>query len=422
MSSENIEIIRQNSNGYDTFYPVNSADNVKDGSYTLLWNLQALANEYISLDGVYWEDITRSKLLSQADSFKSYILASEHPYICNCESFYCLFLVKNGNSVSSPATIQMYYSFDIGENWYKYAFSLPNEAESNTFYILGAEAILTATGYDIIFIGSCGLTSSYTVYTYRVRFPDHHISNVSPIATLFNDARPYYSDNTRLYKTYRGVYMIDSNGQLKYCSASYNANSNRTILYNNFSWTIVLNNLNTYGVPKYMLCDKIIDTIYIYLENGDFLFYAPYDLSQSTLIESPIDADIVDITYAFNRAFMFADDNSLYYYCYDNTNNFSLNKIELPDGHIWKYVFGNDYKLYIVDDNGIIAYIQSVDDEWHYSNQSKPSAIIQWQTLNSFDIQNAQFCANKKNDAIMAIFININNRASIVRTYCGNYK
>ena len=121
--------------------------------------------------------------------------------------------------------------------------------------------------------------------------------------------------------------------------------------------------------------------------------------------------------------------NRYLYYYYRNDNeddnyqtNFSLDKITLPSGHTWKYVFGNDYKLYIIDSNGVLAYIQSIDDEWHYANQSEPSAITQWQTLNSFDMQSAQFCASKKNDAVMGLFTDTNDEVSFARTYCGNYR
>ena len=464
MSSENIEIVRQNSNGYDTFYPVTNAQNVIDNNSTILENVQAMANGYISLDAVYWEDIAASKVFKQTELSKTKIYASEHPYICNCESFYCLFLIEDGASSSSPALIKMYYSFDVGETWTKYNFYLPSGTASNTFYILGAEAMLTSTGYDVVFIGSCGLTSSYPVYTYRIRFPDH--KGNSPLVNLFNDTKPYYSTNTRLYKTYRGIYMVDGYNQLKYCPAAYNANSNN-VLYDNFSWVVVLKNLDkgadyiiypeeladdadveailfegmldgyvdyilfdsvVRSKPLYMLCDKTIDTIYFYLENGNFLFYAPYNLSQSTLIENDLTLNVTNVVCAFNKAFMVSSDGYLYYY-YRNDNeddnyqtNFSLDKITLPSGHTWKYVFGNDYKLYIIDSNGVLAYIQSIDDEWHYANQSEPSAITQWQTLNSFDMQSAQFCASKKNDAVMGLFTDTNNEVSFARAYCGNYR
>lgn len=87
---------------------------------------------------------------------------------------------------------------------------------------------------------------------------------------------------------------------------------------------------------------------------------------KTTWARDSVNEFIVDINTVFNKVFCLGESN-LYYYT-ANGSSYTLSSLALPalsSGDVWKFIVGNDYRLYIISQNGIIYYRGIADNTWH---------------------------------------------------------
>lgn len=435
----NIDIKRkEDNNEYRSFYTDNIGTNIIstekiDAKYrgkNIIDTLNNIANQTIAPDAAYWQYIS---------PFEYHNVIGEILPIC-CNNFVAFVaLVRTGGDVVREYNV-IFYNTNAGRgrsnSWYHCDLHYECSSLVSPTHVACRATYL---GYDIIANG--GYNNLYT-------------SAKSDLARVI---LPYY-DNYSFYAKAKGMlYPMGATKSVKnvqslphgFLIICHNASSNgytcdiTTSLYTR-------QQLNLDDEPSWDNINVINEVRLRSDVSGTYIKDAVYDetlrkliyrnirgkLTAITLYNKPSsDAINIDLsgkalstkTTALHRVFCLYN-NYIYYFDYvdDHYHQCCVVQISLPDFNLdatWKYIFGNDYRLYLVSEEGDIAYLRDVHDDWHIANQSinnydeyfSLKSIVSNST-ESNKITQFRAATDKENTYIVAVI----NNETVIRTDVNN--
>lgn len=467
MSNYNIRINKKNENDYQDYDVVSTAENVtyyNDANTPNLLNIiQTYANSAIAPQAVYWEELTNNSYpygegyanLNYYFSEGGYNLANAQ--ICNDGQCYVIACPRD---IDNNHDMGFFISGDGGYRW-NYFSHVNNNASTQINVINNMQLALTAAGYKLVITGIDN--SNNSIHIYACFFST--VFNITPLQITFNlESVKLYDNsnivnidnNTKIYKSFLGFEVFKINqieGTQKYLAVSARDDYRFSSDFITFGFS---NNKSYVDTSSFELCEsvellnssEILYYIYDEMINKKVL-YNTFDIALSTydsttsLVQSAEYADdyneLLDVTKAFKRAislhktstnnfisFFIPKKNSFNQYCY-------ITK-ELPvlegENNYWRYIVGNDYRLYIISTQGDVIYTNRI--ELDYSGlgtadmnfvtaiQDEDDIPNNFHCLKSYaGFTNAQFCCGEDNDDIVGI-INDDNHYKIIHTHVGN--
>ena len=372
-------------------------DNTDYVESTALKTLQKIANTTISSNGAYWKDITY-KIISDADLFgNEYNVFADclDVKICCNKSFIFICVVLE---YAYKSYIVYYYSVDSGNSWHGY--KIENETSFSSPSIHDIACYNTYLGYRIE-IALEKTSSAQNVYTVIIshnndiyNYVKDNLNNIDGVVCIpygflimtLQDLSSYSLTNFYMYPyTYTN-----------------NQASNFTDWDANFS-SFSSDYRDIYTDACY---DKILNKLIIRAKDGKRLFLVnTNDMSTDStinVVDVSSSESITKLFTAFNRVFCVISDSSASKLAYiSNDVSHTVNIIDLPVVNSgWDFAFGNNYRLYIVNQDGEIIYLNSINGEWNVVDQSiQMNSDSTYKTLNFykyFSVQNSEFISDEE--------------------------
>lgn len=387
----NIDIKRKETDSYQSFYVDNDAfnivvdDDIINSRYrvtTALNTLQNIANRTIAPDAAYWQDIT--------NRLGFWFTHPEVEDIKCCDDF----IVISGYITSGQKALK--YSRDCGKSWNTIDDGgLDLQSASHSIFCLP-----TYLGYRIGYLQNTSNTRPYEnnselincVITYdgdEFALNKMHLFNteddaVSTIETPFGILLRFTNNSSSGYQhVYKKIEPFYNYEQLtKSESANWGANT---------TFNLVINSASS---DYYDIYDETLNRLIMYSQwddsNDVWTGFQLLQLTNSGTVNfgetiTNVDGTLLVCNNALRHSFFgFGETDSdvishIKYIkaTFDSSSvwsNYELEDVPLPNNTSnWIYMFGNDYRLYMISDTGDIAYLNSVDGEWRIANQSVQS-------------------------------------------------
>lgn len=417
MSNINIQIQQKDTNGYAPLYIENDAVNIggmnvdiRYNSANALTTLQGIANRTIAPDGAYWIDITNGVGLPNTLNGAK---------ICCCGDFIAMYYTSS----NLPDRHYFVYSNSRGNSWRRVQSSTPYDAS----------AILchpTYMGYRVEVVSS----PTETGVANQINFSHN----------LFNSHNGYrhLSDETLNIPGFKDIDMtvtpygflsglINYDGTIRHYYTemlSYLYNDDQINNIETANWDNCFTRCSDSGV-SFDKCYQVYDNkagglVTLCRENPDDLgnhynlrFYKTYQAYDEIVRLGTFgDAEFYTCANGLGTSF-FLTSNSLW-----NFDGNEFREYELPNTtSTWKYMFGNKYRLYLVSEEGDIAYLNDIDGEWRIADQSildSSAGLLTLKELTNSSITSFEAVTDDENMYIIAI---VNNSKLLYSPVC-NYQ
>ena len=405
---------------YNQYMPYNNATDV----------IQAVANEVISAEAVYWEEI----LLPNKPDDIDLSLAK----ICNEGQFFVIFCPYN---TENNHYMYSWNSTDGGYTWYQHSFS-NNNLNTQINEIKDVKVAKTALGYRVVLAGST-VNTNIIDNVYTVLFSYLNPTQISYCLMEYDNPFTVFHFNNLnnfLTKTPRGFFMLNYNFRLNryeiiYSSYIYNKSYAQNGLGSNATGTFMFEFYAYFDDDITMLFyDELLDRLLVYNSSDEIMqiTFKPYYFSTQSDFTNIV---INHACQSFQRCLFFNSnlsgqipikyvtfptqwDNSGYP-LFDSLSQFN------SESNTNQWIFGNKYRLYNIDKDGNVYYKRSIDGDWIESNQSSDTTNTNFIPLKSIIssafIQNAQFISTDDNSDIVGI-VEINNTYKVIHTHMGNIR
>ena len=370
-----IQIQGKNAEGYIPYTVKEDANNIininiNNSDYvesTALRTLQKIANVTISSDGAYWKDITR-KIISDADLF-----GNEYNVFNNCldakiccyKDFIFICVLLNYNS---KGYIVYYYSKDNGNSW-------------NGYRIEKTSSYVAPLIHD--------MTCINTYLGYRIEIALEQTSSTRNVCTVIishnNNVYNYIKDNLNnvdgVVCIPYGFLIMTSQDMSSYFLTNfyiypYIYTNNQSTNFTNWDANFSSFSLDCRDIYNDACYDKTLNKLIARTKDGKKVSLINVnDMSVDStvdVIDSLSSDNIISLFTAFNRVFCMISDGSSTKVAYiSNNGSYVVNIIDLPVANSnWKFVFGNNYRLYAINQDGDIVYLNNIDGDWNVVDQS----------------------------------------------------
>lgn len=404
MADKLIQITERTVNGYMPYNTVNDTKNIIGyeslGYDNVLERIQDIANKYIAPDAAYWQDITDHLYNALSDpmetkSFSNFKMANYGNFIVFIGSY----KIQNDDYYNWCCL----YSYDGGLNW-NYQLIMKMSSRQSVNKIVCKPIYL---GYRVE-----AIINNSLILSLLCNYDNISQSPVWELVPLRRTAENVISNTP--YGFLASVENSSNYEECLYYISNYLSTRNK-ILANSYDTTYT-----TFGTISKTSNSSYLD---IYDEMlAKFIFYSSWTENSTTkkgfrLFDfknfsnnTPTNIESINnyskCANALNRAFFLSDDGVYYI-----NNNFIETKIDFPIDDpdiIWNYIFGNTYRLYLISEDGDIAYLNNVDEEWHVANQTiNMSSNTGYSVLNvNAPFNNFEVITDEENTYIMAIINN----------------
>ena len=400
--------------------------------------LTSIADKTIAPGGGYWEDCNDEELNIDFSEYTD-------TYLCNAGHYYVFVgVVGYDNNI---LTLDLYTAFDVfrgvGEGYVHYQQINVNVNSG----IIGRPTLFMGVCNLFLFI-PCDATDNNIVQI--ITYKDLYRGNIGwePSSLSYPNAMlddvicntySYYKQGDYIIAKGKQTYQVDENYGILTNLLHFNVliTDKEIPLSDNVSeWDLLIPTESSSDIYqcKDFLHDDMIDLIFAYRKNQSLcqLYYInPYS-GEATMIDG--DAQIISMIRALHKVCILdeyideyeenAQKITLYKRNFDDISYYS-NTLPKDVSRAWKYLIGNDYRLYVVSILGDIIYGNEIYDQNHIDfilvNQDRDENKEGKKSLKSYCrnhgvILDGQFCTDEDNINIVALLKFSDGTIKLLRT------